>query len=124
MTYPRLRLRRLRRGETWRRAVRETSLSADDLIYPLFVVGGEGVRNPVASMPGVCQLSVDLIVKEAREVHTLGIPAVILFGVPDEGEKDAEGSAAYDPDGLVPTAIRAIKEVVPDLLVWAECVPV
>ena len=120
MTYPRLRLRRLRRGETWRRAVRETSLSADDLIYPLFVVGGEGVRNPVASMPGVCQLSVDLIVKEAREVHTLGIPAVILFGVPDEGEKDAEGSAAYDPDGLVPTAIRAIKEVVPDLLVWAD----
>ena len=120
MTYPRLRLRRLRRGETWRRAVRETSLSADDLIYPLFVVGGEGVRNPVASMPGVCQLSVDLIVKEAREIHTLGIPAVILFGVPDEGEKDAEGSAAYDPDGLVPTAIRAIKEVVPDLLVWAD----
>ena len=120
MTYPRLRLRRLRRGETWRRAVRETTLSADDLIYPLFVVGGEGVRNPVASMPGVCQLSVDLIVKEAREVHTLGIPAVILFGVPDEGEKDAEGSAAYDPDGLVPTAIRAIKEVVPDLLVWAD----
>ena len=120
MTYPRLRLRRLRRGETWRRAVRETSLSADDLVYPLFVVGGEGVRNPVASMPGVCQLSVDLIVEEAREVHTLGIPAVILFGVPDESEKDAEGSAAYDPDGLVPTAIRAIKKVVPDLLVWAD----
>ena len=120
MSYPRLRLRRLRRGETWRRAVRETSLSADDLIYPLFVVGGEGVRNPVASMPGVCQLSVDLIVEEAREVHTLGIPAVLLFGVPDEGEKDAEGSAAYDPDGLVPTAIRAIKEAVPDLLVWAD----
>ncbi len=120
MTYPRIRLRRLRRGETWRRAVRETSLSADDLVYPLFVVGGEGVRNPVASMPGVCQLSVDLIVEEAREVHTLGIPAVILFGVPDEGEKDAEGSAGYDPEGLVPTAIRAIKEAVPDLLVWAD----
>ena len=120
MSYPRLRLRRLRRGGTWRRAVRETSLSADDLVYPLFVVGGEGVRNPVASMPGVFQLSVDLIVEEAREVHTLGIPAVLLFGVPDKGEKDAEGSAAYDPDGLVPTAIRAIKEAVPDLLVWAD----
>ena len=120
MSLPRLRLRRLRRGETWRRAVRETSLSADDLVYPLFVVGGEGVRNPVASMPGVCQLSVDLIVEEAREVHTLDIPAVLLFGVLDEGEKDAEGSAAYDPDGLVPTAIRAIKEAVPDLLVWAD----
>ena len=120
MSFPRLRLRRLRRGETWRRAVRETSLSTDDLVYPLFIVGGEGVRNPVASMPGVCQLSVDLIVEEVREVHALGIPAVILFGVPDEGEKDAEGSAAYDPDGLVPTAIRAIREAVPDLLVWAD----
>ena len=120
MSFPRVRLRRLRRGETWRRAVRETSLRTDDLVYPLFVVGGEGVRNPVASMPGVFQLSVDLIVAEAREVHGLGIPAVILFGVPDEAEKDAEGSAAYDPDGLVPTAIRAIKEVVPELLVWAD----
>ena len=120
MSFPRLRLRRLRRGETWRRAVRETSLARDDLVYPLFVVGGEGVRNPVASMPGVCQLSVDLIVEEAREVHALGIPAVILFGVPDEADKDPEGSAGYDPDGLVPTAIRAIGEAVPDLLVWAD----
>ncbi len=120
MSFPRLRLRRLRRGETWRRAVRETSLSTDDLVYPLFVVVGEAVRNPVASMPGVFQLSVDLIVEEAREVHALGISAVILFGVPDEGEKDAEGSAGYDPEGLVPTAIRAIREAVPDLLVWAD----
>jgi len=120
MSFPRLRLRRLRRGETWRRAVRETSLSRDDLVYPLFVVGGEAVRNPVASMPGVFQLSVDLIVEEAREVHALGISVVILFGVPDEGEKDAEGSAGYDPEGLVPTAIRAIREAVPDLLVWAD----
>ena len=120
MSFPRVRLRRLRRGETWRRAVRETSLAADDLVYPLFIVGGEGVRNSVASMPGVFQLSVDLIVEEAREVHTLGIPAVILFGVLDEDDKDAEGSGAYDPDGLVPTAIRAIKQSVPDLLVWAD----
>jgi porphobilinogen synthase len=120
MSFPRVRLRRLRSGETWRRAVRETSLSANDLIYPLFVVGGEGVRNPVASMPGVFQLSVDLIVEEAREVHALGIPGVILFGVPDEEEKDAVGSAGYDPDGLVPTAIRALREAVPDLLVWAD----
>lgn len=90
------------------------------MVYPLFVVGGEAVRNPVASMPGVFQLSVDLIVEEAREVHALGISAVILFGVPDEGEKDAEGSAGYDPEGLVPTAIRAIREAVPDLLVWAD----
>ena len=120
MSFPRLRLRRLRRGGTWRRVVRETSLSTDDLVYTLFVVGGEAVRNPVASMPGVFQLSVDLIVEEAREVHALGISAVILFGVPDEGEKDAEGSAGYDPEGLVPTAIRAIREAVPDLLVWAD----
>ncbi len=120
MSFPRLRLRRFRRGETWRRAVRETSLAADDLVYPLFVVAGQGVRNSVASMPGVYQLSVDLIVEEAREVQTLGIPAVILFGVLEEGEKDAQGSAGYDPDGLVPTAIRAIKESVPDLLVWAD----
>ena len=120
MSFPRLRLRRLRRGGTWRRVVRETSLSTDDLVYPLFVVGGEAVRNPVASMPGVFQLSVDLIVEEAREVHALGISAVILFGVPDEGEKDAEGSAGYDPEGLVPTAIRAIRKAVPDLLVWAD----
>ena len=120
MSFPRLRLRRLRRGETWRQVVRETSLSTDDLVYPLFVVGGEAVRNPVASMPGVFQLSVDLIVEEARAVHALGISAVILFGVPDEGEKDAEGSAGYDPEGLVPTAIRAIRGAVPDLLVWAD----
>ena len=86
----------------------------------MFVVGGEGVRNPVASMPGVFQLSVDLIVEEAREVDALGIPGVILFGVPDESEKDAEGSAGYDPGGLVPGAIRAIREAVPDLLVWAD----
>ena len=120
MSFPSVRLRRLRNGETWRRAVRETSLSANDLIYPLFVVGGEGVRNPVASMPGVFQLSVDFIVEEAQEVHALGIPGVILFGVPDDSEKDAQGSAGYDPDGLVPTAIRAIREAVPDLLVWAD----
>ena len=120
MSFPRLRLRRFRRGETWRRAVRETSLSADDLIYPLFVVGGKGVRNPVDSMPGVSQLSVDLIVEEAQDAYGVGIPAVILFGVPEDDEKDAQGSAGYDPDGLVPTAIRAIKEAVPDLLVWAD----
>ena len=100
--------------------MRETSLTVDDLVYPLFVVEGEDVRNPVDSMPGVFQLSVDLIVEEAREADSLGIPAVILFGVPDEGDKDPEGSAAYDPDGLVPTAIRAIKKAVPDLLVWAD----
>jgi porphobilinogen synthase len=100
--------------------VRETSLSVDDLVYPLFVVEGEGVRNPVASMPGVFQLSVDLLAEEVLEVQELGIPAVLLFGVPDDEDKDAEGRAGYDSDGIVPRAIRSIKEATPDLLVWAD----
>ena len=99
--------------------MRETSLSVDDLVYPLFVVEGEGVRNPVASMPGVFQLSVDLLAEEVLEVQALGIPAVLLFGVPDDKDKDAEGRAGYDSDGIVPRAIRSIKEATPDLLVWA-----
>ncbi len=100
--------------------MRETSLSVDDLVYPLFAVEGEGVRNPVASMPGVFQLSVDLLAEEVLEVQALGIPAVLLFGVPDDGDKDAEGRAGYDSDGIVPRAIRSIKEATPDLLVWAD----
>lgn len=100
--------------------VRETQLSVDDLIVPLFIVPGQGIRNPVASMPGVSQMSVDEIVKEAEEIHGLVIPAIILFGVPDDEEKDPEGTEAYNPDGLVPEAIRAIKKAVPELLVWAD----
>jgi porphobilinogen synthase len=100
--------------------VRETALSVDDLIVPLFVVPGEAVRNPVSSMPGVFQLSVDEMVKEAVEIHGLGIPAVILFGVPDDSDKDPEGTEAYNPHGLVPEAIRAIKDEVPELLLWAD----
>jgi porphobilinogen synthase len=98
--------------------VRETTLSIDDFVYPLFVVPGEGVREPVGSMPGVFQLSVDELVRETTEVHQLGIPAIILFGIPET--KDAEGSSGYDPDGIVPTAIRAIKAEVPELLIWAD----
>ena len=120
MSFPRRRLRRLRQNETWRRAVRATALSVNDLVYPLFVVEGEGVRNPVSSMPGVSQLSVDLAVEEAREAHELGITAIILFGVLDDEQKDAQGSAGYDPEGIVPRAIRAIKAAVPDLLAWAD----
>lgn len=120
MPFPAQRLRRLRRNDTWRRMVRETRLSADDLILPLFVVPGTGVRNPVRSMPGVDQLSVDEMVKEAREIADLGIPGVILFGVPDDEDKDPEGTEAYNPEGLVPEAIRAIKEEVPELLLWAD----
>ena len=118
MSFPDQRMRRLRKTDAWRRMVRETTLSTDDFVYPLFVVPGKGVREPVGSMPGVFQLSVDELVRETNEVHALGIPAVILFGIPES--KDAEGSSGYDPDGIVPTAIRAIKAEVPELLIWAD----
>jgi porphobilinogen synthase len=98
--------------------VRETQLSAADFVYPMFVVPGKGVRQAVASMPGVHQLSIDELAREAGEVHRLGIPAIILFGVPES--KDAEGSEGYAPDGIVPRAIRAIKQAAPELLVWAD----
>ena len=120
MAFPAHRPRRLRKSENWRRLVRETSLSLDDIIVPLFVVPGEGVNNPVSSMPGVSQQSVDMIVEEAARIHDLGIPAIILFGVPDEEDKDPEGSEAYNADGLVPESIRAIKKEMPELLVWAD----
>ncbi len=120
MAFPTQRPRRIRKNENWRRMVRETAVSVDDLIVPLFVVPGEGVRNPVPSMPGVFQLSVDEMVKEAAEIHELGIPAVILFGVPEDEDKNPEGTEAYNPDGLVPESIRAIKKEVPDLLLWAD----
>ena len=118
MSYPDNRMRRLRRSPNWRRLVRETALSVDDFVYPLFVVPGEGVRQPVASMPGVFQLSVDELVKEATAVHALGIPAIILFGIPET--KDDRGSSGYDPEGIVPTAVRAVKAEVPELLIWAD----
>ena len=120
MSFPDHRPRRLRRTQAWRDLVRETTLTVHDFIYPLFVVPGRNVANPVASMPGVSQLSVDGIVAECEQVHAQGIPAVLLFGVPDAADKDAEGACGYDPQGLVPTAIAAIKEQVPGLLVWAD----
>src|SRR5215470_18266562 len=104
MEFPTYRPRRLRRNETLRRMVRETRLSVDQLILPLFVVPGSGVVNPISSMPGVAQRSVDKIVEESRLVHDLGIPAVILFGIPEA--KDAIGSHAYRDDGVVCRAVR------------------
>ncbi len=118
MSFPEDRLRRLRRTATWRRLVRDTVLSVDDLVFPMFIVPSENVATPISSMPGMKQLSVDRAVEEAREVFELGVPAVILFGLPVH--KDAEGSEGYEPDGIVPRAIRAIKEESPDLLVWAD----
>jgi porphobilinogen synthase len=118
MAFPTTRPRRLRATPAWRALVAETRLSANDLVYPLFVVPGAGVANPVASMPGVAQLSIDRLVEEARRAHALGVPAVILFGIPEA--KDPVGSAGYTDDGIVPRAIRALKRELPDLLVWAD----
>ncbi len=118
MEFPAYRARRLRRNETLRRMVRETRLSVDQLIMPLFVVPGEGVINPVGSMPGVAQLSVDRTVEECRAIRDLGIPAVILFGVPER--KDATGSEAYRDDGIIPRAVRALKAEVPEIMVITD----
>ena len=118
MEFPIHRPRRLRRTETLRRMVRETRLSVDQLILPLFVVPGEGVENPVTSMPGVRQLSIDKTVEECREVLDLGIPAVILFGIPES--KDPEGTEAYSEDGIIPRTVRAIKNELPDLVVITD----
>ena len=117
-TYPTKRLRRLRYNPLVRDMVRETELSKNDFIYPLFVVPGENVKNPVKSMPGVFQFSIDNLVKECKEVEALGIPAVILFGIPEH--KDEKGSEAYDPNGIIQRAIRAIKAEVKNLLVITD----
>ncbi|GAB4260846.1 porphobilinogen synthase [Thermincola ferriacetica] len=115
MAFPINRMRRLRVNEVMRRMVRENKLTVDDLIYPLFVTNGENVINPVASMPGIAQMSVDNILKECKEIVELGIPAVLLFGIP--AYKDEKGSSAYDDEEAVQRAIRAIKKEYPDLLV-------
>jgi len=117
-TFPALRMRRLRRSETMRRMVRETAIAPSDFIYPFFVTPGRASRQPVSSMPGVFQLSVDEMVADAREVSNLGIPAVLLFGLPDF--KDEVGSQAYAPDGIVQIAIRELKERLPELIVIAD----
>jgi len=98
--------------------VRETELSPDDFIYPIFVVEGRGVRRPIPSMPGILNLSIDQAVEEARHAKSAGIPAVILFGIP--AHKDARATAAYDSQGVIPRAIQAIKEVLPDLQLVAD----
>jgi len=116
--FPIHRPRRIRSNESIRRMVRETSLSPDDFIYPLFATYGKNTRKEIKSMPGCYQESVDKIIKHAKEVYSLGIPAVILFGIPEH--KDEIGSAAYDPDGVVQKAIKAIKNKVPELYVITD----
>ncbi len=116
--FPQLRLRRLRRTESLRALVRETKVDTGDLVYPLFVVEGSGIKQAIASMPGVFRFSPDQLPREVEEIAKLGIAAVLLFGIPEQ--KDEVGSGAYHPEGVVQQAIRAIKQTVPELLVVTD----
>ena len=118
MSFPATRMRRLRATESLRALVRETSLTAECLVAPIFVCHGEGVSRPIASMPGHAQISVDLAVEKAKKLASLGVGGLILFGIP--AKKDPEGSEAYDRQGIVPRAFRAIKAAEPELLLWAD----
>ncbi len=117
-SFPQLRLRRLRRNEALRALVRETKVEVGDLVYPLFVVEGSKIKQKISSMPGLYRLSNDLLPKEVEEIARLGIPAIILFGIPQK--KDEAGSSAYHPKGVVQQAIRAIKKTTPELLVITD----
>ena len=118
MRFPIYRARRLRRNENFRRLVRETKLSVDDLIMPLFIVPGTRVTNPIASMPGIAQLSIDRAVEECKAIRDLGLPGVILFGIPEH--KDAVGSDAYNDHGIIQRALAVLKEQVPGLLLITD----
>jgi porphobilinogen synthase len=118
MSFPATRLRRLRRTDTLRALVRETSLSLDDVVMPLFACPGEGVVRPVDGLPRIAQLSVDELVREAGELARLGVRAVLLFGIPET--KDAEGSGAWDEDGIVQRALRALRAEVPGLTLLTD----
>src|SRR3954469_6449989 len=118
MPFPVQRPRRLRSREAMRGWVRETRLDPANFVLPLFIVPGEGIRKPIGSMPPQCQLSVDTAIEECRQIKALGISGVILFGLPES--KDEEGSGAYDDQGIVQRAIRAIKREVPGLLVITD----
>jgi porphobilinogen synthase len=116
--FPQLRLRRLRRNEALRELIRETRVDVGDLVYPLFVVEGSRTKQEISSMPGQYRFSSDLLPKEMEEITKLGIPAIILFGIPQK--KDEVGSQAYHPEGVIQQATRAIKKAVPQLLVITD----
>jgi porphobilinogen synthase len=118
VSFPELRLRRLRGQEPLRNMIRETRLSPAQFVYPMFVTHGNGVRNPIEPMPGCYHLSLDQLTEEVGEVAELGIPSVLLFGLP--AEKDPLGTEGYDPEGIVQEAVRAIKRAVPDMLVITD----
>jgi porphobilinogen synthase len=118
MYYPSYRMRRLRRTPAIRNMLRETTLAVSDLIYPFFVIAGENIKNPISSMPGCFQLSIGNLLGEVREVVDLGIPAILLFGIPSH--KDSAATGAYDPEGVVQMAVRAIKDEFPELVVITD----
>ena len=118
MPHPMFRPRRLREKRLLRTLIRETVLAVEDLVYPLFVVHGRGVREPIAPMPGQHRFSVDELIKECKDAAGMGIPAVLLFGLPED--KDPRGTEAYAEDGIVQQAVRAVKDTVPDLLVITD----
>jgi porphobilinogen synthase len=118
MFFPQFRARRIRGKEVFRNMVRETSLSVNDLIYPMFSAYGKGIRKEVSSMPGIFQQSIEYIVEEAQAAHEQGVPAVLLFGIPKK--KDAVGSGAYARDGIIQETIRALKKGVPGLAVITD----
>lgn len=118
MFTPYYRPRRLRKNENIRRMVRETHLSVNDLIYPMFVVEGTAIKNPIGSMPGIDQFSIDLLLKEVKEVHDMGIPAIMLFGIPSK--KDSTGSDARDENGIIQRAVHEIKQKIPGIYVVTD----
>jgi porphobilinogen synthase len=118
MPFPVYRPRRLRESPLLRSMVRETALRIDDFVYPLFAVHGRGVREPISSMPGQFRLSIDELLKECKDAASMGIPAVLLFGLPRD--KDPRGTEAYAEDGIIQQAVRAVKETIPDLLVITD----
>jgi porphobilinogen synthase len=118
MPFPIYRPRRLRESPLLRSMVRETALRVDDFVYPLFAVHGRGVREPIASMPGQHRLSIDELLKECKDAASMGIPAVLLFGLPRD--KDPRGTEAYAEDGIIQQAVRAVKDTIPDLLVITD----
>src|SRR5712691_2689987 len=118
MSFPVHRLRRLRVSESMRRLVRETHLEPSQLVLPLFVCPGEGVRNAIGSMPGHAQLSIDELVRECEQTHSLGVGGVMLFGIPET--KDEEASAAYASQGITQRAVQAVKRAVPEVIVMTD----
>ena len=118
MNYPTVRLRRLRRSPALRGMVRETTLDRRSLVYPMFVCAGSQVQEPVESMPGVFRLSIDMLVKEMKEIAGLGVPAVLLFGIPER--RDERATAAYAKNGVVQTAVKAIKDKFPQMVVATD----